>query len=388
MLRAARRFGQIAAGVCALAGAALGTCAAEDWPQWGGTDARNMAAAETGLPARFEPGKKRRDHLGVDPSTAKNVLWVARLGSENYSAPIIAHGRVFIGTNDEALDDARLSPSGGGVLLCLDEATGNVLWRLVVPRTRIDRSKVSEDFDSMNLGICSSATVEGDRVYLVSNRCEVLCLDVHGLANGNDGAFQDEARFSVGEGQPPIDLGPSDADILWRFDMVRNLPVFPHDATNCSVLVHGDFVYVGTGNGVYDGKVVMPAAPSLVVLDKRTGALVSKDDGHISAGVFHGQWSSPSLGAADGRSLIFYGGGDGWCYAFEPVVAAGRESGLLKGVWRFDCNPPGYRSRGGRPIDYWAARLMADLAILPSGDVSSAPARSSARRSFTRIGFT
>ena len=26
----------------------------------------------------------------------------------------------------------------------------------------------------------------GDRLFLVTNRCEVLCLDVHGLANGND----------------------------------------------------------------------------------------------------------------------------------------------------------------------------------------------------------
>ncbi len=23
-------------------------------------------------------------------------------------------------------------------------------------------------------------------------------------------------------------------------------------------------------------------------------------------------------------------------------------------LWRFDCNPPGYRERNGRPIDYWA----------------------------------
>ncbi len=26
--------------------------------------------------------------------------------------------------------------------------------------------------------------------------------------------------------------------ILWRFDMLRDLPVFPHDAANCSVLIH------------------------------------------------------------------------------------------------------------------------------------------------------
>jgi hypothetical protein len=313
-----------------------------------------MTSAEIGLPADFEPGKRRRDRLGVDPSTAKNVLWVARLGSENYSSPTIAGGRVYVGTNDEALDDPRFSSTRGGVLLCLDEATGSLLWKLVVPPLQIDRMKVSEDFDDMNLGICSSATVEGDRVYLVSNRCEVLCLDVDGLANGNDGPFRDEARFSVADGQPPIELGSADADILWRFDMVRQLPVFPHDATNCSVLVQGDFVYAGTGNGVNDGKIMLPSAPSLIVLDKRTGKLVAKDDGGISAGVFHGQWSSPSLGTVGGRSLVFFGGGDGWCHAFEPIAAASAQPTLLKSVWHFDANPPGYRSRNGRPIDYWA----------------------------------
>jgi hypothetical protein len=195
-----------------------------------------MASSEKRLPARFDPGKKRRDRLGFDPQTTKNVRWVARLGSENYSSPTIANGRVFIGTNDEALDDPRFRSTRGGLLKCLDEATGELIWQLVVPRLEIDRAKVSEEFDNMNLGICSTATVDGDRVYIVSNRCEVICLDVRGLANGNDGPFTEESMFSVGELDEPVKLAPRDADILWRFDMLRDLPVFPNDAANCSVL--------------------------------------------------------------------------------------------------------------------------------------------------------
>jgi outer membrane protein assembly factor BamB len=127
----------------------------------------------------------------------------------------------------------------------------------------------------------------------------------------------------------------------------------------------------------------MPSAPSLIVLNKWSGQLAAKDDGRISAGVFHGQWSSPTLGTTSGQSAIFFGAGDGWCYAFAPVAppsaavastntsvstagttapsvgaAASAPSApgpaLLKNIWRFDCNPPGYRSRNGRPIDYWA----------------------------------
>ena len=68
------------------------------------------------------------------------------------------------------------------------------------------------------------------------------------------------------EGAPAVKLAERDADILWRFDMIRDLPIFPHDAANCSVLIHGDILYVGTSNGVYDGKVVLPEAPSLIAL--------------------------------------------------------------------------------------------------------------------------
>jgi outer membrane protein assembly factor BamB len=325
---------------------------AEDWPQWGRNAQRNMVAEERGLPARFEPGKRKRDRLGVDLNTAKNVKWVARLGSENYSSPIVADGRVYIGTNDETLDDERFEPTRGGVLLCLDEETGKELWKLVSPRLEIDRSKVSEDFDDMNLGICSSATVDENRVYIVSNRCEVLCLDAEGMANGNDGPFKDEAKFSVPLGAASVNLNSFDADILWRFDMLRDLPVFPHDAANCSVLIHDNLAYVVTANGVYDGKVVLPTAPSLIALNKFNGKLVARDDGHISAGVFHGQWTSPTLAIINNQPRIFFGAGDGVCYGYEPAKQD-KEVTILKELWRFDANPAGYRTREGKPIDYW-----------------------------------
>ena len=76
------------------------------------------------------------------------------------------------------------------ILLCFDEKTGEFLWQLVVPK--LASGKVN-DWES--LGLLSSPTVEGDRVYLVTSRCEVICLDVNGMANGNDGPFKDEAKY-------------------------------------------------------------------------------------------------------------------------------------------------------------------------------------------------
>jgi outer membrane protein assembly factor BamB len=312
-----------------------------------------MASDERGLATKFDPGLKRRDPdggIGFDLASSKNVKWVTGLGSRTYSSPVIASGRVFIGTNDARLKDSRFERTGGGLLKCFQEETGSLIWQLVVPRLEIDRSLVSRDFDDMNLGICSTPTVDGNRVYVVSNRCEVLCLDVAGLSNGNDGPFQDEAVFS--SGSQPVELASHDADIIWRFDMLRGIPNFPHDAANCSVLVHGDFVYSGTSNGVSRGRVVRPDSPSLIVLDKRTGKLVARDNTFITPNVFHGQWSSPSLGTLAGEPLLFYGGGDGICYAFQPRTAASAPR-VLKEVWWCDANPARYRAEYRDTYDYW-----------------------------------
>jgi hypothetical protein len=50
--------------------------------------------------------------------------------------------------------------------------------------------------DWENLGLLSSPKVEGKYVYLVTSRCEVICLDIHGMADGNDGPFLDEAQYT------------------------------------------------------------------------------------------------------------------------------------------------------------------------------------------------
>jgi outer membrane protein assembly factor BamB len=323
-----------------------------DWPQWGGHDDRNMVASAAHLPACFVPGKKRPDGSGVDPKTTDHVRWVARLGSQVYASPSIAGGRVFVSTNDGSLRDPRYEETGGGVLMCLDEATGKPLWQLAV-RGMERTAKTRKYHNHLQVGICSPPTVEGDRVYVVTNRAEVLCLDVNGMANGNDGPFTDECHYTRGEDQPPAAIGPNDADIIWRFDMLRELPIFPHDANCSAVLIHGDVLYVGTANGVDDHCTPCPLAPSLIALDKHTGRLVGYDDAKIGTRVFHGQWSSPSLGRVGNRDLVFFGGGDGICYAFEALESAPDKAAPLKCVWSCDCNPPEYRFRDGKPIDYW-----------------------------------
>ena len=325
-----------------------------DWPQWGGRDSRNMVSEETGLPDSFEPGQKQPSGEGIDPQTSRNVKWTARLGSAAYGNPTVAGGKVFVGTDDLLVtDDPRFKRCRGGLVQCLDEATGNLLWRLVIPQ-RTDIPKEMH-FGHQHLGVCSSATVEGDRAYVVSCAGDIVCLDVDGQADGNDGPYTDEAQYMVGPGNPPVELSEHDADIVWRYDPIDELGVFVHDAASCSVLLCGDVLYVGTSNGVDQPheKVLNPEAPALIALDKRTGRLVGAENEGISARLYHCQWSSPSLGEVGGRTLVFFGGGDGVCYAFEALAEVPENRVDLKKVWSYDCNPPEYKYRDGKLIPYY-----------------------------------
>ena len=274
--------------------AVVGNARAGDWPQWGGKPQRNMVSREKNLPVSFSPGQWAPDSPHPDPSTTKNLKWAVRLGTETYGTPTIAGGKVFVGTNNGVPRDPRLR-GDRHVLMCFDEATGRFLWQLVAPKLR-QVSNFNGDF--RGLGITSSPTVEGDRVYMVTNRSEVVCLDAHGLADGNDGPFTDEGRYIAPDNQPAMTPGPLDADILWRFDLRRQAGICPHDSIHSSILLVGDQLYLNTGNGVdpTHTKVPRPDAPALIVLDKHTGRWLGRDDEKIGHRIFHCAWSSPSVG--------------------------------------------------------------------------------------------
>lgn len=317
-----------------------------------------MASEEKGVPVSFVPGDKKPDGSGIDIATTQNVRWTAKLGSETYTSPAIAAGRVFVCTNDASLNDSRYASTGGGLLMCLEERSGKLVWQLPVRRLS-ERYQEFRKYSNLkyDLGICSSPTIDGNRVYVVTNRGEVLCLDIAGLTNGNDGTYREEAQYTNGLENPAVSLKPTDPDILWRFDTLTQIKTFPHDANCCSVLVHGDVVYVNTANGVATDCTPYPDAPSLIALDKYTGRLVGYDDACIGRRVFHGQWSSPSLMRVGNKALVVMGGGDGIAYAFEALSSLPKEPVVLRCVWSCDCNPSEYRVQEGKVIDYWTGTL-------------------------------
>jgi outer membrane protein assembly factor BamB len=170
-----------------------------------------------------------------------------------------------------------------------------------------------------------------------------MCLDLNGLTDGNDGPYQDEGRHMTPQNAEPLEVTETDADIIWLFDMLAEVGIHQHDAANSSILLHGRYLYVNTSNGLnskHEG-IVAPDAPSLIVLDKTTGRLVAQENEKISTRIFHCTWSSPAMGRVNGRPLVFFGGGDGVCYAFETLLSAPETPVVqnLKNIWQFDCDP-------------------------------------------------
>lgn len=347
-------------GTALLLGASFAS--AEDWPAWGGTDpGRNMYSPAKGFPAKFNPGKFKPNSEDIDLATTENVKWVVKLGSQTYGNTTVSQGKVLIGTNNATPRDPRFKDDKS-VLLCFNEYNGDFLWQLTVPK--LASGKVN---DWEYLGLLASPFVEGDKVYIVTSRCEVLCLDYNGQANGNQG-FMDEGQYMVGPGKPKAEVGPKDADILWKYDMMDELGVFPHNASNCSVIVLDDKVFVCTSNGQDWTHVNIPSpnSPSFIVLDKKTGQLLGEDDAKIGTNIKHGQWTSPSLGKVNGKWQVYFGGGDGILYAFDTEPKKEGDTDYMKKVWWFDAVPQEYKTdKAGKPIKYPAAEGPSEINATP-----------------------
>jgi outer membrane protein assembly factor BamB len=445
---------------------------ASDHPQFGRNPNRNNVVESASLPPSW------------DIETGENIKWSRPLGSQTYGSPVVAGGKVFVGTNNAASYLQRYPKNVDlGVLLCFREADGKFLWQ-----HSSEKLPTGRIHDWPQQGVGSTPVVEGDRLWYVTNRGEVVCLDAEGfLDNEDDGSvigissrpfeiigdleglkqgqnpfdftntldriiemagikvsdvrtyrptgnasswmatavrkkvsvelFQIDAGDSTvkisGRGEftgkniefdidlfkgldeghlspalnvqfssrgielpdavvskvlqagkswsVPItrqgtaselrierfgamlrcsqEIAPAqnEADIIWSFDMMRELGVSQHNMANCSPTIWGDVLFVCTSNGVDETHVHIPApdAPSFLALDKRTGAVLWTDNSP-GKNILHGQWSSPAVGVFDGVAQVLFAGGDGWLYSFRADAGV---NGKPEFLWKFDGNP-------------------------------------------------
>jgi outer membrane protein assembly factor BamB len=133
---------------------------ADDWPQWLGPK-RDGVWRETGLLDKF-------------PAGGPKVRWRTPIGM-GYAGPAVANGRVYVA--DRVLPEGVRNPESGFTnkvvdgkerILCLDEATGNVLWKHEYDRT-------------YTIGYMSgpraTPTVAGGKVFTLGAMGDLCCLD-------------------------------------------------------------------------------------------------------------------------------------------------------------------------------------------------------------------
>ncbi len=259
------------------------------------------------------------------------------LGSETYGNPTVANGKVYVGTNNGAgyLKTTYPNTLDLGVLLCFNEKDGKFLWQhssQKLPAGRVN--------DWPNQGICCAPLIDGDRLWYVTSRGEVVCLDTEGFLDGEDDGIKSTEVLKTDEEKK------TSADVVWALDMMGQLKVFQHNMCSCSVTCAGNLLFVNTSNGVDESHITIPEdkAPSFICMDRTTGKVLWTDSSP-GENILHGQWSSPSYAVLGGVPQVLFGGGDGYVYSFAPEGKNGK-SDLL---WKFDCNPKdSVYSLGGR----------------------------------------
>jgi outer membrane protein assembly factor BamB len=288
------------------------TVVGKDWPLWGGSNSRNLVnTIDHNIPGGWETKRGQET----------NTLWSVALGTKALGSPVVAGGKVFIGTNNGNPRDPAIK-GDKGVMMCFEERTGTFLWQII-----FNKLPTGQVQDWPEQGIVSCPVVQGEHLYFVSNRCEVVC------------------------------AGVADGKIVWKLDMIGALKVNPHNLATSSPLIVGGTLYVITSNGVDGGHVNIPfpEAPSFIAVNKTNGAVVWSSNlptaqflaerkrnpaiplrNLVNQGraLMHGQWSNPVYAEpVPGKGQIIFPGGDGWLYSFNP-----RTGELL---WKFDCNPKG-----------------------------------------------
>ncbi len=305
----------------------LGTVAqAADWPMLGRDGTRNGVSTETGAPTLWSVEDRSDGRLVRGP---RGIRWSAPLGSQTHGSPVVSGGLVWIGTNGE---------QSQSVLKCFRVTDGKQVYEYVSP-TLGDRSGWT--------GLGSSPLVEGDRLWLTTNRCEVLCLDIGPLLRG--------------------EAAPRE---LWKRDLIKEFDLFPHTPIMgpprpCSIgPSHNGRIFVTTNNGVSQDRtqVPKPEAPSLVCLNKDTGEICWTDNSP-GANILETQFSSPTVAEIGGQVQVIVPQSDGWVRAFDP------ETGKV--VWEFDINVkaalyiPG--GRGDRNSLLGSAVVYEDRVYIASG---------------------
>ncbi|HEX8088993.1 MAG TPA: PQQ-binding-like beta-propeller repeat protein [Blastocatellia bacterium] len=236
----------------AIARAGLGMRAGNaDWPQWRGPN-RAGISQETGL-------------LKAWPEKGPPVVWSISSLGEGYGSVAIKDDRIYV----------QGVKAGESVVFCLNRADGKAIWSASLG------SKVNQD---RGHGPRGTPTVEGDRLYALSENGDLACLKI------KEGA------------------------LVWRRNILKDFGGSnPHWLISESPLIDGNNLIVTPGGD----------ESAIVALDKMTGKTV---------------WTTKELSDPAGYSscVVADVGGVRTIMGFTARAAVGVRSSDGKLMWRYE----------------------------------------------------
>src|SRR4030095_9046094 len=137
--------------------------APEDWTQFRGPNGTGVSAS-TGLPTEFGP--------------TKNVVWKTEL-PPGHSSPVLTTDRIFVTAYKPGAKNAHAQASNIKndyklLVVCLDRASGKLLWEREVPRTRSGR------LQNVNSPASPSPVTDGANVYVFFQEFGLVSYNANG----------------------------------------------------------------------------------------------------------------------------------------------------------------------------------------------------------------
>ncbi len=238
---------------------AAGASAAQDWPEFRGPTGQGHAGSKS-LPLQW--------------NASQNVAWKQAIPGRGWSSPVLVNGRLYLTSAVGEGGDQPMSLRA----LCLDEASGKILWDVAV----FGQEQASAPrIHSKNSHASPTPIVADGRVYVHFGHQGTACLDL-------------------------------DGKIIWKNSDLSYSPV--HGNGGSPILVGNKLVFSCDGG----------SDPFVVALDKATGRVIWKTP-RVTHAKKTFSFSTPLLITVNGRPQIISPGSGAVC-AFDP------ETG--KEIWR------------------------------------------------------
>ncbi|MSU20882.1 MAG: serine/threonine protein kinase [Pedosphaera sp.] len=224
----------------------------EDWPEFRGPTGQGHSTA-LNLPTEW--------------SNTNNVAWKQPIPGQSWSSPIVHRGHIYL-TAAVPVDG-----SFGYSLraLCLDAATGKLLWN---EEAFGPPSAKAPQIHSKNSHASPTPIVEGDRLYVHFGHLGTACLDLNGKVlwrntslnyepvHGNGGSpilVDDALIFSCEGAKDPfvVALDKNDGSVLWKVDRISDAAKKFSFSTPLLIMVNGHKQVISPGSNVvcaYDPK--------------------------------------------------------------------------------------------------------------------------------------